>query len=175
MAESAIELDKSVRSALKSQYHAALSMLRQTIERCPEDLWTHGQPPQFWQVAYHAAFYTHLYLMPDEKAFVRWEHTRDEYNFLGTLPWPPQRAPNIGEPYTKAQLLEYVNKVDVLIDPTVDVLDLTSSDCGFSWYQVPKLQHQIMNIRHLQHHTSILATKLRAATGQPINWIGPGR
>ena len=54
----------AVRDALKSQYHAALSMLRQTIERCPEDLWLDETPENaFWHVAYHALFYGHLFLV----------------------------------------------------------------------------------------------------------------
>jgi hypothetical protein len=65
----------NVQSALKGQYHAALAMLKQTIEKCPDDLWTsQGQSPAFWRVAYHTLFYTHLYLQPDEKAFRAWDH-----------------------------------------------------------------------------------------------------
>src|SRR5437763_7327558 len=105
---SASHLDRIVRDALKNQYHAALAMLRQAVERCPEDFWLRGEPVAYWQVAYHAAFYTHLYLQPGEKDFVAWELHREEYNFLGSLPWPPHRAPQIDDPYTKAQVLEYV-------------------------------------------------------------------
>jgi len=59
-----------IQSALKSQYHAPLAMLKQAVERCPDDLWTApGEPSPFWQVAYHTLFFTHLYLQQDEKAF----------------------------------------------------------------------------------------------------------
>ncbi len=51
---------------LKSQYHASLGMLREAIERCPADLWFDTSPTNaFWQVAYHALFFTHLYLQPE--------------------------------------------------------------------------------------------------------------
>jgi len=33
---------RALGSALKSQYHAALAMLRLAIERCPDDLWSGG-------------------------------------------------------------------------------------------------------------------------------------
>ncbi len=33
---------EALRAALKSQYHAALAMLKMAIERCPDDLWTGG-------------------------------------------------------------------------------------------------------------------------------------
>jgi hypothetical protein len=56
----------ALRSALKSQYHATLAMLRAAIRRCPDDLWTgsggHANP--FWRIAYHTLFYAHLYLQP---------------------------------------------------------------------------------------------------------------
>ena len=57
---------------IQSQYRAALEMLRQAIDACPDALWaaptTHPQSP-FWRVAYHAVFYAHLYLQPRD---IRW-------------------------------------------------------------------------------------------------------
>ena len=61
-----------------------------------------------------------------------------------------------------------------MIDAAVDILDLSSADCGFSWYSVSKLEHQIVNIRHIQHHTAQLADRLRAATGDGVRWHGKG-
>jgi len=50
-----------IKPILKSQYHAAFSMLEQAIERCPEALWTATDHPNpFWHVAYHALFCTHI-------------------------------------------------------------------------------------------------------------------
>jgi hypothetical protein len=165
-------LDFTVRKALKGQYHAALTMLRQAVERCPAQLWTSGNPA-FWRVAYHTAFFTHLYLQPNEAAFRPWEHCREEYQFLGPVPWPPHRLPDIGEPYEKAQVLDYLAKCDAMVDAAVDALDLRSCDAGFSWYKMPKLEHQIMNIRHIQNHTSYLGARLRAAGDVGLNWISP--
>ena len=49
-----------LRSVLKSQYHASLAMLRQALERCPEDLWySQEQVNSFWQTAYHTLFFAH--------------------------------------------------------------------------------------------------------------------
>ena len=53
--------DELLRSALKSQYHAALAMLREPIERCPDDLWfSRSHPNPFWWGAYHALYYAHF-------------------------------------------------------------------------------------------------------------------
>ena len=56
--------DARLKAALKSQYHAALAMLRESIERCPDALWySHTPTNAFWQVAYHTLFFAHL--VPD--------------------------------------------------------------------------------------------------------------
>jgi len=106
-----------VAAALKSQYHAALATLKQAVVRCPDDLWTAaGLPSQFWQVAYHALFFTHLYVQPDEKSFTPWESHRNEYQFLESVPWPPHHPPKLGAPYSKEQVLAYWRICDGLID-----------------------------------------------------------
>jgi hypothetical protein len=166
------ELSLLLRKALASQYHAALAMLRQVIQQCPHDLWAQGNPP-FWQVAYHTAFFTHIYLQPNEAAFRPWKHHREEYQFLGSVPWPPHRAPRIGEPYTQSQVLDYVIQCEAMVDSAIDALDLAARDAGFWWYKMSKVEHQIMNVRHIQHHTTHLIARVRAATGETIEWIAP--
>ena len=161
-----------LRPALKSQYHAALAMLQRAVEACPDELWLSDQPNRFWQVAYHALFFTHLYLQPNEAAFQPWEHHREEYQFIGKLPWPPYRPPNIGEPYTKPQVLDYLLACDAMIDLSLDATDLTARESGFWWYKMSKLEHQIVNIRHIQDHAAHLAIRLRAAGCQGVNWVG---
>jgi hypothetical protein len=162
-----------VRAALKSQYHAALAMLGDAIEQCPDDLWSGGDHPiAFWHVAYHTLFFTHLYLQADEQAFRPWEHHRDEYQFLAALPWPPHRQPKIGDPYTKVQVMDYWRWCDGMVDAAVDQLDLDAPECGFWWYQLPKLDHQINNIRHIQHHAALLANRVRLAVGADVRWVG---
>ena len=166
----------NVQAVLKSQYHAALAMLKQVIDGCPDDAWTTGDhPTRFWHVAYHALFFTHLYLQPNEDAFRPWEHHREEYQFLGSLPWPPHRPPKIGEPYTKPQVLDYWRACDAMIDAGVDRLDLDAAECGFSWYKMPKLEHQVMNIRHTQHHAAILSCRVRSLAGAGTKWVGAQR
>ena len=148
-------------------------MLKQAIEQCRDDLWTGDDYPiAFWRVAYHTLFFTHLYLQVDEKAFSPWEHHRDEYQFLAELPWPPHRQPKIGEAYTKAQMLEYWSLCDAMIDGAVDRFDLDAQECGFPWYKLPKLDHQINNIRHIQHHAALLGGRLRLTAGTDIPWVG---
>ncbi len=162
-----------VQAALKGQYHAALAMLRQAIERCPDDLWAGGENPvAFWRVTYHTLFFTHLYLQPNVDGFRPWAQHRDEHECLGVLPYPPHREAIIGEPYTKAQMLEYWQICNELVDTAVDGLDLEAAECGFPWYRLSKLEHHINNIRHVQHHAGLLAGRLRLARGTDVEWVG---
>ncbi len=158
---------------LKSQYRAALTMLRRTIELCPDDLWlSDDYKNRYWHIAYHTLFYTHLYAQVDEKAFRSWARHRDQYQFMGTLPWPPHDKPDIGEPYSRKDVLAYLDFIEAMINDWVDALDLTAPECGFWWYSMSKLEHQFNNLRHLQHHTGQLTDRLRNAAGVGSDWIG---
>jgi hypothetical protein len=163
----------ALQRAIAGQYHAGLTMLREPIERCSDGLWTaRSHAADFWQVAYHALFFTHLYLQPDEASFEPWEHHRQEYQFIQSVPWPPFGPPNLGEPYTREQVLAYGSLCDGMIDDGVARLDLGAGECGFWWYKMPKLDHQIMNLRHLQHHAADLAERVRAEDGGEFAWYG---
>lgn len=155
-----------IRSALKGQYHAGLAMLRETVDLCPEDMWFSGRHPrQYWRIAYHATFYTHLYLAQNEKSFKKWEKGRDECRSLAEGP------PGV-ESYSKAEILEYVDLLDSHVDSAVDALDLESPETGFYWYpNMTKLDHQLLNLRHLQGHVGQLS-ELLMANGMETNWIG---
>jgi hypothetical protein len=74
-------------------------------------------------------------------------------------------------PYTKIELIEYLELVDARIDSQVDLIDLTSQESGFHWYKMPKLDHQIVNIRHIQEHAGQLRDRLLEAGFDP-RWIG---
>ena len=57
----------------------------------------------------------------------------------------------------------------------VDTLDLLDPESGFSWHRLPKAEHQIMAIRHIQHHVAQLGVRLREAAGIGIDWVRAGR
>ncbi len=176
---------EALRSALKSQYHAALAMLRQAIERCPDDLWSGGDYANpFWRIAYHTLYFVHLYIQPSAAAFRPWEHHQTGIQDMDDIPAPPDiqdltefphRPPQTGEPYTKAQVLEYCTVCEEMVDDAVDALDLLDRESGFSWYKLPKAEHQLVAIRHIQHHTAQLGVRLREAAGAGIDWVGARR
>ena len=157
---------------IQSQYHAALEMLKQAVTGCPESLWDAPEDKnRFWHVAYHALFYTHLYLQDTEKDFRPWENHRDEYQFMGPVPWPPHDLPKIGEAYTREDVLAYFAFVRKQVQERVPALDLEAAS-GFEWLPFGKLELQFYNIRHLQHHTAELYERLGSRAAIEMDWIG---
>jgi hypothetical protein len=166
-------------AVLKSQYHAALAMLRDAIEQCPDELWLDTRPTNaFWQIAYHALFFAHLYIGADAESFHPWAgHQGNNQNpdGIGGPPDPASDLPNIPRPYSKEDVLTYWDICDQMVDSAVDALDLRRRDCGFHWYKMSKLEHQIVNIRHIQHHTAQLGDRLRASEDVGVKWVGARR
>ena len=152
---------------IHSQYQAALEMLRQAIVACPEPLWDAAEDQnRFWRVAYHALFYTHLYLQPTMDDFTPWAKHQDEY-----------ASPSSGQtqaaaaPYDKEDLLAYHELCREQVRKQVPALDL-DGESGFHWLPFNKLELQFYNIRHLQHHTGQLYERLRTRADVGAGWIG---
>jgi hypothetical protein len=154
-----------IQSALKHQYHAALKTLRLAVEQCPPAAWDQadGNCAPFWRVAYHTLFFTHFYLQQDRSQLKPWEKHRRGVEGLG----------NPGAtPYSRDEILEYWRICDGMIDAGIDKLDLSAPQCGFPWYKMPTLEHQLVNIRHIQHHAAMLAARLRSLADISIDWVG---
>lgn len=171
--------ENKLKNNLKSQYHAALDMLGETIKKCPEDLWCSSEfKNAFWQLSYHTLFFTHFYLCRKSEEFVPWvKHKKDNQNPDGIPgdPDPKSKLPLIPDPYTREELLEYWEYCKGIVNEFVDKIDLQSPDSGFSWYQVSKFEHQLVNIRHLQHGAAQLADRLRQKLDIGIRWAGRGK
>jgi len=96
-----------VRSALKSQYHAALKTLHEVIEKCPDGMWNDpaDSSAPFWRVAYHTLFYAHFYLQQTQEDFSPWARHREEAQYLSSVPREANRPPKTCEPFTRDDLL----------------------------------------------------------------------
>ncbi|MHC4778746.1 MAG: DinB family protein [Planctomycetota bacterium] len=162
------------RKNISSQYRASLKMLRKAVEACPAELWADEKyGNRFWHIAYHTLFYTHLYLQQEEADFVPWEKTRPNHQFMGPLPWPPHDLPEIGEPYTKEELLQYCDLCHEQVGERLEALD-PEGPSGFEWIPMNKLELQFYNVRHVQHHAGQLIERLRTVTGKGVEWVGLG-
>lgn len=155
-------MEQAIRAALKSQYRAALETVRDAVQQCPDRLWEEpGAMPQFWQIAYHAVFFGHFYMVQKEQAFRPWhKHRRGA----------PSLEPDGQPAYTKTELLEYLREVLASIDSTIDSLDLATSDSGFHWYKIPKLDHEILSVRHIMAHAGQLDAILRTQGLTGVDW-----
>jgi len=156
---------------IRSQYLAALEMLDQAIRQCPQDLWVNAEyHNQFWQVAYHVLFYTHLYLQPSEEDFIPWPRHKENYHSFEAL---ADESPDRGEfvAYTEHEVLEYLDFCRQEVKRQVDALNL-DAESGFYWLPFNKLELQFYNIRHLQHHTGELCERLGTTAGIDVKWVG---
>lgn len=160
----------AVHDVIARQYRAALEMLRQAIAGCPERLWLDaGCENRYWHVAYHALFFAHLYLQDSEAAFQPWAKHRPNFQFLGPAPWPPHERANRDLPYSKDEILEYLEFCRAEVEAKVPRVEF-SAPSGFRWLKFDKLELQFYNIRHIQHHSAQLADRLRNAEGVGVRW-----
>lgn len=179
-----------VRGALKQQYHAGLAMLRQCIERCPDDLWAADRPDTsadgivdraYWRIVLHGLYFTHLYLGQGEDALrppPADSAIGGRKDFKGMWGPPPSEEPYdfpLGTPAcSRAEALEYLAYVDGIVNETVDGLDLETEESGFHWYRnITKLSHQILNVRHVQGHVGQLS-ELLMLRGIDTDWNSRG-
>ena len=155
----------SIKESIKSQHHATLMMLRGAIEKCPNNLWVDSNYINpFWHIAYHVLFYTHFYLQPTQEDFIPWEKHRDDITSL---------EPSVKElePYSKEELLEYLNLCLAQVESQVNAMNL-EAESGFYWLPFNKLELQIYNIRHIQQHTGELCERLGAHGEIEVDWVG---
>ena len=134
-------------------------MLRECVENATDEVWLGGSHPRnFWRIAYHAAFYTHLYLGQTVDDYQAWEKHREGVTSL----WVEENLPVV-DAYNKSEIVSYIDLIDGMIDNVIDNLDLDSDSSGVPWYkEMSKLEHEILTIRHLQTHVGQLSELLMA-------------
>jgi hypothetical protein len=158
------------------QFAAAIQIVRQAVEACPDDLWddrSDGSP--FWHLAYHALFYTDFYLSDDEKAFEPMDFHEEKANFLpgdygdyaGIVTTP-------GKTITQSQLMDYA---DHCLDKCRETFEKLTDEralerCGFWWYGLNVGEFLLNNLRHAQHHAGQLTLLLRLRADVGVDWLG---
>ena len=149
------------------QYGAVIDMLDETVQRCPDELWLDQLPVYpFWRLAYHAAFYTHLYSSDTAESFVPWEHLKTD------LADPDHELGKDDEPCTKEDVAAYNRFIVEHVRSAIPRQDLDGPSGIPWWNQFNKMEMHIYNIRHTQHHVGQLVDRLRNETGMDVKWIG---
>jgi hypothetical protein len=130
-----------VRTAIKSQYLAALAMLEQAVVECPESLWYDtSYKNRFWHIAYHVLFYTHLYLQDKLEDFVPWDRHSDTYASLRPPDAPEAQAADDHTPFSQAEIQEYLAICRTVVEEKVAGLD-PNAESGFHWLPWVGMMH----------------------------------
>ncbi|WP_139366991.1 DinB family protein [Sediminibacterium ginsengisoli] len=148
---------------LISQYGAALQMLKNAIEVCPEELWTANDLSHaFWKIAYHALHFTNFYLSENEHSFSPWPLHE---------PGNHQLQQKEGRVYSHEELLQLLQQTEQSLKTKLSLQDMRASS-GFEWLPMNKAELHLYNIRHLQHHVGQLVERLHYAGITGIRWVG---
>lgn len=156
-------------NAIISQFDAALLMLREALEKCPDDTWNDPVAKYpFWMVAYHTLCFADFYLAPSESA---WSPRPDLH---------PRGMDELNDEYpsrefSREELLAYTTICrkklrDSLNSETEATLRGPS---GFPRYPIPRIEFHLNNLRHIQHHAAQLGTLLRRK-GIDTRWVRQG-
>jgi uncharacterized damage-inducible protein DinB len=161
-----ILMDEFWKTAVWQQFGAAIDMLQNAIEACPEAVWgDRSQTPEFWYTAFHTLFFIDLYLSESEVGFrPPPPFTLDEMDERGLL---PDRV------YTKGELLAYLAHGREKCRQTIAAMteERAHQRCGFSWLDISVAESLLYNMRHVQHHAGQLNTLLRQRVNAAPRWV----
>ncbi len=171
-------MDTTFKTAIASQFGAAINMLDNALRACPDELWRvrlwndPSMPPEFsefWYVAYHTLFWLDLYLSGAVEGFAPpAPFTLDELDPAGLL---PDRV------YTKDELRSYLDHSRRKCQATIEALtdERAAQRCAFTWGEVSFVELLLDNMRHVQEH----AAQLHLILGQKISstpgWIAKSK
>jgi uncharacterized damage-inducible protein DinB len=167
-----IIVDSGLRAVVWRQFGAAIDMLENAINACPDRVWADVSKPQgssisgvgFWYVAYHTLFWFDFYLSESKEGFVPpAPFTLSEFQ--------PEQLPE--RAYSKDELRAYLahgrskclEKIGTLTDEDANRLH------RFPWGEVSGLELLFYNMRHVQHHAAQLNLMLRQSVDSAPHWV----
>ena len=163
-------MDHLWKDAVWGQFGAAIDMLANAVDACPEDLWfDRAREPQFWYLVSHTLFWLDYYLTEDR------EHFRppapfglEELDPAGVIPEPP---------YTKAQLRTYLAHGRRKCRETIAAMSPERSARRHArrWGTASEMELLIYNLRHVQHGAAQLNLLLRQETAAAPRWVGQAK
>ena len=158
-----------------SQMLAGLDMLKDCIDRCPENEWhERHQDYPFSQVVFHTLFDCDYHLSEREEEFMKQSFhkaNRDDFGEYEELEERiPQHFPDRSfiNQYFEHCKSKIVQTVEAIADTD---LIIPNSDIRKN---MTKLERYVNLIRHMQHHTAQLGLRLQFLTGIEMNWVSRG-
>ena len=153
-------MDKTLKTELWNQYGAALDMLENAIDKCPDSLW--DDENTFWHNAYHCLFFTDYDLTTDPENFHPPEpYTLSEMDPSGIMP---------DRTYTKEELITYLHHCREKCRKLImqDIADMRWNN-GRRNYSMT--EHLLHSMRHIQHHTGQLSLMLGKVDHKLPIWV----
>jgi uncharacterized damage-inducible protein DinB len=157
------------RSAIRQQFHAAIDMLANAIEACPDSVWSGKAPRAFWYLAFHVLFFLDLYLSSEGESQFHPPPPfgRAELEDEGAVPEPE---------HGKDELLGYLEhcrkKLDAVMAGMTEVW--VAEPCPFPYRGMSNGELLLYNMRHVQHHAAQLNMLLRQTTDSAPRWVSKG-
>lgn len=151
---------------LWGQLGAAIDMLENAIDACPDALWgDRARRPEFWYTVYHTVFFLDLYLSGQLDGFAPPPpYNMDEIDPAGVL---PDRV------YTRDEMRAYLrhgrDKCRATIEAMTD--EYAARRAGFAWVDLSLGELMLNNLRHVQHHTAQLNLILRQEIDFAPRWV----
>jgi hypothetical protein len=170
-------------TALWPQYGAAIAMLENALEACPDTLWSArlwpDQPPprfppqfaEFWYVTYHALVWLDLYLsgVPEEDFAPPAPFAQGELDSIAAVP---------DRPYTREQLRAYLASLRQKCHDTLVTLtdEQARRPVEYPWSQgqpISYLELQLYSMRHVQEHAAHMSLFLgqHGVAGEQLDWV----
>ena len=150
------------------QFEAALDMLNNAIDACPDAVWFEQGQHLFWYLAYHTIFWTDLYLSGE-----------GEVHFSPPSPFGlteldegafPDRA------YGKDELSTYLRHCRKRPNVVVAEMDekRIAEPCPVTYRDMSNGELLLYNLRHVQHHAAQLNMLLRQRIDFAPRWVSKG-
>ena len=159
-------MDPTFKEIVWRQFGAAIEMLENGINECPEDLWSdRSRNPEFWYVAYHTLFWLDYYLTADVEGFSPPSPFKlEELDPAGVL---PERV------YTKDELLAYLEHSRRKCGTTIEALTNERADSRFKLGRLDLTIAELLvyTMRHVQHHAAQLNLLLRQTIDSAPGWV----
>jgi DinB family protein len=173
-------MERDFKGVLWLQLGAAIDMLENAINACPDAVWSDpSRKPEwpendvvgFWYLVYHTLFMLDFYLsfVPEEEFAPPAPFNLDELDPAGVLP---------GHPYTKDEMRAYLEHGRTKCRTAIEALDEkdaferkvpTRPDMSVA-------ELYLYNMRHVQHHTAQLNLILRQRTSTPPpRWVSKAK
>jgi len=157
------------RDGIWSQFGAAIDMLENAIDACPDALWGDPTRPQpYWYMVYHTLFWLDLYLSNAPEGFAPpAPFTLSELED-GVM---PDRV------YSKDELRTYLEHGREKCRRSIAELtdEAASTELVFWSARRSTIENLLYNLRHVQHHTAQLNLILRQTSHPVPKWVSKAK